>query len=249
LSYTFSKALDNLSSEGTGTTANIDNFNLNLSRARGDYDRPHVMVYTAVYTLPIGRGKFIGGNWPRWMDTALGGWDLVLGTIQSGDVFTVFSGRRTTGSSQNSWADFSGDRGIGKLEKRGDGIYYFTGADFQRFSFPGSNSIGTAGRNTFRGPGYWNVDMSLAKNFRFTDRMRLEFRGEAYNLTNTPQFDDPNVAITNRANFGRITTMNGGPRIMQLALRFLFSARPEQAQRKRFALTAERPKAAHANRR
>jgi hypothetical protein len=79
--YTFSKSLDNISVDGQGFTSPIDNFNLRLNRARGDYDIPHAFNSTFIYTLPIGKGRFLLSDAPRWMDLAFGGWDVGLLTI------------------------------------------------------------------------------------------------------------------------------------------------------------------------
>src|SRR5438034_87336 len=76
-------------------TRPIDNFNLRLNRARSDADRPHVFNSSVIYTLPVGRNRRFGGKWPRWLDSALGGWDTGgLAIWESGSVFSVRSGRR-----------------------------------------------------------------------------------------------------------------------------------------------------------
>ena len=81
---------------------------------------------------------------------------------------------------------------------------------------------GNIGLQTNYGPPTRSVDFSLAKNFRFTERWSLQFRGEAFNIANTPQFNLPDNNRQN-ANFGRITsTQAGSERHMQFALRLLF---------------------------
>lgn len=221
--YTYSKALDNISDEGNGTTGNVDNFNLRQNRGRSAYDRTHAFAYTAVYALPLGRGRAIGGDWPGWMSTALGGWDAgVLGSWQSGSVYSIFSGRRTNGSAQNSWANFSGDRTMGEVRRTGEGVYFYDAATYSQFSFPGSGEIGNAGRNSFRGPRFFNVDLSLSKRFPIHERHHLQLRMEFYNLFNNTNFAEPAVSLLNSVNYGRITGIEGSPRIMQAALRYNF---------------------------
>lgn len=87
---------------------------------------------------------------------------------------------------------------------------------------------GTAGRNTLRGPKLVNYDFSIFKSFEISEKKRIEFRTEVYNLTNTPHFNVPNGNFSSSA-FGSITSTIGtngiagtGEREVQFALRFLF---------------------------
>ncbi|MGH9719536.1 MAG: TonB-dependent receptor, partial [Bryobacteraceae bacterium] len=222
--YTFSKSMDNISVDGNGFTSPIDSFNLGQNRARGDADRPHAFNMAASYTLPIGRGHALGGNMPRWVDTLVGGWDLgVLNVWQSGSVMTVSSGRQTTGSSANTWANFSGDRNIGSVDRRSNGtIYYLATEQIAGFTFPGAGEVGSSGRNTFRGPRFFGVDMSLVKKFKLTERHTIAFRAEGYNVFNQVNFANPAVSIATPQTFGRISGTVGQPRIFQMAMRYDF---------------------------
>ncbi len=235
--YTFSRSFDNISVDGNGFTSPIDNFNLVLNRGRGDFDRPHSFNWSVIYSLPFGRGHRLGGNWPGWVDKILGGWDLgSVGFWQSGAVFTVFSGRQTGPSSftvsniVTSWANYTGDRNIGSVQRKGNGVFYFTPDEISRFLFPAAGQIGNSGRNAFRGPRYFGTDLSVVKRFRITERHRIIFRAEAYNLFNNPNFAFPptgtttGVILTTPASFGKIPSMVGSNayRIMQMALRYEF---------------------------
>jgi hypothetical protein len=71
------------------------------------------------------------------------------------------------------------------------------------------------------GPGYWNIDSTLSKSFRLTERFRLEFRFEAYNLTNSFMWADPSTSVTNSL-FGRSSNQANSGRSMQYALRLHF---------------------------
>jgi hypothetical protein len=79
---------------------------------------------------------------------------------------------------------------------------------------------GNARRGTVRGPGYYRIDLSLLKNFRFTERFRLQFRAESFNVFNHTNFDGVNTTF-GASGFGKITSTRD-PRIVQLALKFLF---------------------------
>ncbi|HEV2689875.1 MAG TPA: TonB-dependent receptor, partial [Bryobacteraceae bacterium] len=221
--YTWSKSMDNISVDGNGFTEPIDNTNLALNRARADFDRPHVFTFSGIYTLPIGRGHRFGGDMPKWADSLLGGWDLGgLSIWESGPVMTVSSGRATNASGNNSWANFTGDRSIGDVSRQGNGVFFFTPADIANFSFPAAGFIGSSGRNAFRGPRYFNIDASLVKKFKLTERHSILFRAEAYNLINNVNFGTPGLSLATPASFGKISGVVSNARILQGALRYEF---------------------------
>jgi hypothetical protein len=225
--YTWSKNLDNISVDGNGTGASNtpDNFNLNQNRARSDVDRGHAFNASGVYTLPIGRGKALGGDMPGWANTLIGGWDISgLLIWQSGSVFTVSSQRATGPSTAATWANYSGDRNIGSLDRRGNGVFYFDPSLVSQFTFPNAGEFGSSGRNAFRGPRFFNIDLAVVKEFKmpFGEAHRVTFRAEFYNALNNPNFANPGVNITQAATFGRISAMVGGARIAQMALRYDF---------------------------
>jgi hypothetical protein len=86
---------------------------------------------------------------------------------------------------------------------------------------PANFTFGNSGRNILFGPGRINVDYSLFKDFAISERWKLQFRTEFFNLFNTPQFDLPNTAIGN-TNAGTITRIVGNPRQVQFGLRLAF---------------------------
>ncbi|MEO8026022.1 MAG: TonB-dependent receptor [Bryobacteraceae bacterium] len=223
--YTWSHSLDNITVEGNGFTAPIDNFNIGLNKARGDFDKPQSFNAQVTFTPPIGKGKKLGGDMPRWADTLIGGWDIgALFVAQSGSVFTVSSQRATGPYSGAAWANYTGDRNIGGLDKRGDGVYLFSAAEIAGFNQNvAAGFIGDSGRNAFRGPVYSNVDVSLIKKFRITENHAVTFRAEAYNLPNHPAFATPTVNLNTPATFGKFSsTIGGTTRTMQMALRYDF---------------------------
>jgi hypothetical protein len=90
-----------------------------------------------------------------------------------------------------------------------------------QFSYPAAGSIGSSGRNAFRGPRYFNIDASLVKRFRISEYHALVFRAEAYNAFNNVNFTNPAVTLTNSNTFGKISGARAA-RIMQMALRYDF---------------------------
>ncbi len=223
VNYTWSKSMDNISVDGNGFTAPIDNYNLRLNRARGDYDRRHSANWAVTYTLPIGKNHWIGGGFPGWADRILGGWDLgALGLWQSGSVFTVSSGRSTYNVNTNSWANYTGDRNIGTVIRQGDGIFLFTPEQKAQFTYAKAGEYGSSGRNAFRGPRFFNMDMSLVKRFRISERHSASFRAEAYNVLNNPNFSNPGTSLATPASFGKISSTVNAARVMQIAVRYDF---------------------------
>ncbi len=239
VNYTWSKTIDNASTDGAGNTGSLDDYNLKLNRSLSDIDRPHTLNWTVTYTLPIGRTRLLGGNMPDWLDRFVGGWELgSLGILTSGQPLSISSGVLTGPNTVNfgplatnlgALADYSGtDRSIGGIQRTGNGVQYFTAAQFALFSVPAAGSIGNSGRNTFRGPGFFDTDLSLVKRFRVREGMNITFRAEAYNLLNTVNFSPPGVNLQTPATFGVISSTptgasnQSGARILQGALRFDF---------------------------
>ncbi|MDP8979642.1 MAG: TonB-dependent receptor [Acidobacteriota bacterium] len=231
INFTYSHTLDNTNQEGNGTSSPIDSFNLPLAKARGDFDRPLSLNSAVTFTPPIGRNKMVGGNMPKWVDTLIGGWDIgSLLVIQSAQPFTVTSGRATGPTSAvASYANYSGDRNAGFLQRRGDGVYFFTPAEVAQFSssagpvpFPGAGEFGNTARNSFRGPTFINLDASLIKRFKITENQSVQFRAEGYNVFNHAQFGTPSVNLATPSTFGKYSSTLNGARTLQMALRYDF---------------------------
>jgi len=89
------------------------------------------------------------------------------------------------------------------------------------WDIPAIYTYGNAGRNILYGPGRTNWDASVFKSFALTERFKLQFRTELFNMLNTPQFGLPNAAIGS-ASAGSITSLSGNNRQVQLALRMSF---------------------------
>jgi hypothetical protein len=144
----------------------------------------------------------------------LGGWQTngIL-TIQSGLPFSPVLQTSTTNTGTSSRANVVGPVSYPKTLAR-----WF---DPTAFASPAAYTYGNAGRNILIGPGRWNWDMSLFKDFPIGERMKFQFRAEAFNIFNHPQFGLPNANIGN-VQAGTITSTVGNPRQLQGALRFQF---------------------------
>jgi hypothetical protein len=215
--YTFAKGM----SFQTGDDGGIWNYiNARRSYARTDFDRHQTFVQSYVYDLPFGIGR-------KWLNHGLaakviGGWQLngIL-TLMTGLPMTFGANGNslnTPGASQTAdqLANVTMLYGINTPSKGGSP--WFSTSSFLQ---PTGVRFGTSGRNIMSGPNFFNADASLFKIFNFTERIRMELRGEAFSVTNTPQFSRPQTDVSN-ANFGYITGVDGGARGMQLGAKITF---------------------------
>jgi len=177
-------------------------------------DQRQTFVVSALYDLPFGRGKMFGSNWGRGLDTVLGGWQL--NTIVQAGTGTPFS---------LVYPDYGGNYSIRAsttapirlTHSIRDGWF-----DTSTIFHPASGQEGNVGRNAIYGPGYVQGDVSIFKTLTLTQRLKTELRAEAFNITNTPQFTNPDGNPTD-GNFGFVTgTRQASERQLQMAVRILF---------------------------
>src|SRR5207249_4208461 len=90
------------------------------------------------------------------------------------------------------------------------------------FATPATGAYGNGGFDNVVGPGFWQWDQALSREFQIKEGQRLELRAEAFNLTNSLRRGNPGVSLSSVNTFGRILSINGGPRIMQFALKYAF---------------------------
>ena len=205
LAYTFGKSIDNQSvdpvgaASGGGLTtttsrAPIDVRNLRNERARSDFDRRHVLTTTAVWQLPIGRGRTFFSNAPGWLNQIVGGWTINgISTFMTGEPFSVASGVRTSNSAHESRAVVLDPSLRAKLQDKPGVIGPVVFQDTTGFAIPAPGENG-AGRNIFNAPSYYNLDLGVIKTFSLTERVKLDFRTEFFNVLNRPNFDNPRDA-------------------------------------------------------
>ena len=215
--YTWSKSIDEFSEDTTpGQSASIPiPFDRRAGRAVSDFDTTHRFIASWVWMLP----KLDGSN--PYVRAIFGGWETAgIATLRSGLPFTVTSGSdRSLSGVGGDFADVIGDPNLSDDRSKGDMIAkYFNTAAFTQAAL---GTFGNAPRNFLRGPGAVNFDLSAVRNFPITEKLRLQFRGEAFNAFNKANFSTPFASANNAARFGRIESA-GSPRIMQLALRIIF---------------------------
>lgn len=219
-SYTFGKAMDHNSSTNNSSTGSQrmpqDIYDIANDWALADYHRTHQFSGTFNYSLPFGRRGIFFRSARGVTDAIIGGWQLNgIVTMISGRPFTpVFSTVDTSGGRP----DLVGD----PMANVPDGLY-FNPAAFARpvATLEDPTLFGNAGRNIVIGPGYQNVDLSLFKNFRFKESMRLQLRWEVFNVLNRPNFQIPQFLLGS-SDQGRLRQTSGEAREMQFAARFSF---------------------------
>jgi len=221
--YTHSKLIDDassvfsstvLSSPNTSSLVAADTFRPWLERDSSSGDMPNVTSLSAIYDLPAGRGHRIASS--GIPNAIVGGWALnTVVSLQSGMPVTV-----TQATNNNSFAGFVLQRPnilsnpSLSPSKRTPAKYFDTDA----FGPAPQFTIGTASRNPVRGPAYRDLDLALVKHFHLPREAQAEFRGEFFNVTNTPAFSQPNGSF-GAAAFGSITSTTTEQRVVQVALR------------------------------
>ncbi|WP_321476676.1 TonB-dependent receptor domain-containing protein [uncultured Paludibaculum sp.] len=218
-SYAWTKTLEQLN------LLNVQDLNLSdvyatpvENRSAQETDIPHKFSFAGVYELPFGHGKAFGSNMNKVADVFLGGWQLNWNlTLQSGwaldypNAKQVQNGDAKPTDAQKAqgylfnvdlWADPTTGKRVSQQES-------FTLRDFP-------TRFGSA-----RVPGYKNIDASVMKNFHITEGIKLQFRGEMVNATNSPWFSrlaSNGTNVTN-ANFGKLDiTQRNLPRFVKLVL-------------------------------
>jgi len=212
LSYTYSHAIDYASGNQSGP---MDSYNILLDRGNADFDVPNRFVASWTYLLP-----FKAEGLSR---VAVNGW-------QVNGILSVYSGLPfSVGSSTNTLNIGSGTRAnrvcSGALSNPTISDWF----DLSCFTPPGTQQWGTGGRNILRGPHTRQLDFSLFKNFYFNQQesRSLQFRAEAFNIFNTPLFNNPNSTAGSPAagtirSAGAPLTYQRTSREIQLALRLIF---------------------------
>lgn len=202
LAYTFSKSLNYTENEDLSGLFEHFPAYWPLNKARAGFDRPHNLQLYAIYELPFGHGQ-------RWLTGGVG--NAIAGGWQVNTVISRLSGTpfSVTGSGGllnpagsdglNNTADLVGNyrvlnskpwSGSGTCPQTDLSCHYFDPSVFQQ---PEISVFGNTHRNQFRGPGIFDADFSVFRDFKITERFTFQFRAEMFGLTNTPRFNNPNT--------------------------------------------------------
>jgi len=219
VSYTFAKAID----DGSGIRTHNgdedfpqDTYNLAASRGLSNYSQKHRFVTSMLWEPPIGKGKrWLSGGVPS---VALGNWQIgSIFTYRSGLPYTVQNG---IDDANIGWPSQHPNRTAAPLDPPGgkDPQQYFNPAAFSRIP---AYTFGNVGRDTMIGPELFTWDFSTMKRFPVHEEKELQFRFEAFNLPNRPNFSVPNLTLSSTS-FARISSTDTTMREIQLSLKFVF---------------------------
>jgi hypothetical protein len=216
IGYAWGHSIDNTPLDFSGGLAGPtpqDPRSLRAERSNSIFDQRTRLTFTYLWQLPFGKGQhFLDKGGPT--DWFLGGWQTNgLLFTQSGLYFSPVLGTSTTNTGTGSRPNITGKVTYPKTLTN-----WFSAS---AFSSPAQYTYGNAGRNSLIGPGRTNVDMSIFKSFPVHEQMYLQFRFEAFNVFNHPQFGYPNPTV-GTAQVGSITSIVGNPRNLQASLQFQF---------------------------
>jgi hypothetical protein len=209
----------------------LPGFGINADYALCDTDAANVFHLSGSWQLPVGRGKSLLSNSNRAVDAVLGGWavNFIYG-YQTGQPFTINCPVTTSA-------------GFGCFANKVPGQNLYAGQhNYKEWLNPSAlaqpalataigqldySVLGGQGQQA-RGPDFNNLDSSIFKYFNFTDTVRMQFRAEAFNTTNTPQFAQPGtlnfetVSATSSNGFSSITGVRNNQRLIQFALKLYY---------------------------
>jgi hypothetical protein len=224
LAYTWSKNIDNISAGTSGRQ-------MSLGTTTGDYHNPLVgvsnfnrtNVFTASYLWSIPKWQ----SAPKLAGAFINGWSASgVVIIESGLPYSITDSRDGTifGAGNSGYAQFASGQGPSNVAINSPTLnQYFNTNVFAPAPVIGDGTgFGNSPRNFMTGPGFWNTDLALSKDFVIKEPAKLQFRAEFFNLFNHTNFANPGSNLSAASSFGVISSTVSAPRIVQLALRIQF---------------------------
>lgn len=201
-SYTYSRAIDFTDDEPASLAFNAPS-QIPLNRGLAGYDRKHMVEMAWVYNLPFGPQN-------RWL-AGRGLPSLLLRNWQSNGVFSAYSGTPFTVTASGTSLNAPGNTQTADQVKYPVDILHGIGPGhpwFDPTAFAPVTAVrfGNTRRDIIRGPGVVNINTSLFRDIPLSERFILQFAGDAFNLSNTPHFDNPNASVTSPSSFGIVTS-------------------------------------------
>ncbi|HTW66956.1 MAG TPA: carboxypeptidase-like regulatory domain-containing protein [Bryobacteraceae bacterium] len=230
--YTYAKSLDDGTALNSSVGSNAPGFvmyplNPKLDWGPSTSDVRNSAVINGSWELPLGKGRRWLGNGGRWTGILASGWTLSgIETLQSGLPFTPSLGYNPAndGDSRDPVRPSYNPAFSGPIVLGGPNQYFNPNA----FLPPAAGTYGNVGRDTLYGPGIAELDFSALKNFNVTERMRLQFRAEFFNILNRANLGTPNTVVYTSATSGPsptaglITSTSTTSRQIQFGLKLLW---------------------------
>jgi len=228
--YTYGKIMDYNSailapSAGNEPSKLYSPYYRRLNRGVGSYSLAHQFNAYTSYQLPFGNGQRFGSGSTGVVDKLIGGWQWNGSfRVAGGFPFTPLAGSNTSGTGDDSNSDvpnwnpnFKGPVILGRPDQ------WF---DPRAFVLPVQGTFGNVARGSLRGPGLFNVDTSFLKRIRISEGLNVQFRAEAFNVLNHPNFAYPNEVVFAGRDYsssgGVITNTATTSRQIQFALKLIF---------------------------
>ncbi len=225
--YTYAHAIDDSSdplvaAEKTNRSFPRNSFALQNERGNSGFDIRHRLVLNYSWDLPVGKGgAFLNSG---FMGRILEGWRWSgITTIQSGHPYDLFGNRDSEHTGLSARLDIIGDPTLPSGHPKSQ-----TGVNWDAFQLADYGFAGNVGKNHYFGPGYNNWDMVMSKDTTITERVKLQFRTEVFNVFNRTQFDQPGNLYQDPGTFGfsteTISRADGttSARQLQFGLKLLF---------------------------
>jgi predicted heme/steroid binding protein len=230
MAYTLSKSMDDGSAQRDIIPNTYDAHNL---WGQSDFDVRHIMIINYIYELPFMK------NQHNLASKIVGGWQLSgITQFQTGTPSSVASSNDYAGVGQDGsmsgggqfWVQNGTPTIVHQIAANGsaDNLYWFSTTDSSGkllWSQPATGTFNTqaAGfRNSIHNPGFVNWNAGLFKKVNFTEKAGVQFRAEAFNIFNHPNWNGASFNPTNLSTFGKITGKTGDVRNLQLSLRLYF---------------------------
>jgi hypothetical protein len=237
--YQWSHAIDNGAVGGAEATVPENQNCISCENASSQFDMRSYFTSSAIWQLPVGRGRALFGDSSRAVDAFIGGWQLAgVGTSRSGLPLNV-----TISRSASVLPDEINNSQRPDMVS-GQSLYpsHRTTADWLNaaaFAVPANGTWGDLGRNAVRAPGHWQADFALQKRTQLWEKLAMTFRAEAFNIFNVAQYGNPVVSLSSKTTNGQLTvvpgsfglingafntapTGSGTPRQLELSLRLDF---------------------------
>ncbi len=187
-------------------------------RANSNLDVRNRFVFNAIYELPFGRGRSFGHDWNGATNAILGGW-------QFSPILTLASGFPFDVTCIYCYSPSTRPNLVGPLHQNNSPHDWFNTSSFQKVATNNGTPVapGNSPRNPFTGAGTKEMDLNLSKTFAVTERVRVQFSGDFFNLFNTPQFNQPDGNLNDGGAFGTVTSIRvDSQREIQAGLRISF---------------------------
>jgi len=226
LSYTYAHAFSDYADNLTAGSTPQNAYDYSHEYSNSPFDQRHRFVASAQWKVPVGRNGVVLNN-DTMASKLIGGWQLNgIVTMEAGNPFSVTATDLTqTGGNHAMYANCNANGLTGATKDRfaimtqaASGRYLNPTA----FSQPATGNFGTCRSRPYVGPGRHNEDLSLFKQFEFTDVKKLELRFEFFNALNHANLASPSASVATPATFGKISGVVNNARQIQMAAKFYF---------------------------